>query len=110
MKVNALDFYSRVITVSNNIVSFFIVNPTDFRYERCKKIIDGLKEVNEKLPDNNYKQDNWSMLTQAGSILFNLSTLIFDAKIERLNGPEYRNRKITITCSSSLFKRLRTVK
>lgn len=107
MNINAIDLHRRVITVTDNIVSFYITHPTELRYKRCKKILDRLKDVSEELPDNQYKHDNWSMLLTARSILTNVGINIFDAEIERLNGPDYRNRKVTITCSSSLYKRLR---
>lgn len=107
MKVKAFDLHRRVITVSDYIVSFYLVNPTELRYKRCKKIIDGLKMVNDELVDNKYRHDNWSMLMTASQILTNVGVLIFDAKTERLIAPDYRNRKVTIVCSSNSFKRLR---
>lgn len=110
MKVKTIDLYRRIITVSDNIVSYFIFNPTELRYERCKKILDRLKEVSEELPDNEYKHDNWLMLMTALDILTNIGINIYDAEIKKLDGPTHRNRKISITCSSSLFKRLRSAK
>lgn len=109
MKVKAFDLHRRVITVSDYIVSFYLVNPTELRYKRCEKIIDGLKMVNAELVDNEYRHDNWSMLVTASQILTNVGVLIVDAKTERLIAPDYRNRKVTIVCSSNRFKRLRPV-
>lgn len=110
MKVKAIDLFSRVITVSDYITSYYVVNPTRLRYERCKKILVKLNKVNEELPDNEYRHDNWTMLMTASTILCNLHTLIYESQSEKLNEPAFKNRKTTIICSSSCYKRLRPAK
>lgn len=98
--IKAIDFYRRMIKVSGNIVSFYLVNPTECRYERCKKILDRLMEFNDNTHDNEYRHDIWNMLFTTKTILTNIGTVIFDAKSKKQIAPQYRNRKVTLELSN----------
>lgn len=97
-------FYRRVIKVSGNIVNFFIANPTEHRYERLKKILDRMLDINDNTSsDNKYRQANWNRLITAKLILSNVGTIVFDGRVEKLTAPAYRNRKVTIECGTYLL-------
>lgn len=94
-------FYCRVIKVSGSIVNFFIVNPTEHRYERLKKILDRMFDINDNTSsDNKYRQTNGNRLITAKLILSNVGAIVFDGRVEKLIAPAYRNRKVTIECGT----------
>lgn len=99
-----IKFYRRIIKVSENIVNFFIVNPTEHRYERLKKILDRMLDINDNTSsDNKYRRDNMNMLITAKQILSNVGTIVFDGRVEKLIAPAYKNRIVTIECGTYLL-------
>lgn len=106
MKDNNKEFYSRVVKVTTNIIGYYYVCPLFHWYNRLIKILERLKEINDKLDDNDeYRHDNWNMLITVESVLQKLMIITFDAQTERLYAPKYRDRKVTIelgTCCLSL--------
>lgn len=106
MKIDYTEFRNRVNKVCDNILSFYFVNPTEHRYERLKKILDRMLDINDKhSSDNEYRRDNWNMLITAKQILSNVGAIVFDGRVEKLTAPvpAYRNRIVTIECGTSLL-------
>lgn len=97
MKVNNKEFFFRIVKITTNIVGYYYVCPTFHRYDRLIKILERLEEINDKLDDNDkYRHDNWSMLTTVKSVLQKLMIITFDARVEHIDAPRHRNRKVNV--------------
>jgi len=104
MYINKLEkFYRRVIKVSDNIVGYYIDNPSYHRYVRLKKILTTLLDINENLVDNPYRSANYHSLSTARSILVKVGTMVYESKSEHVDGKPYKNRKVTIICGTEFL-------
>lgn len=108
MKNRALQFYSAIVYLASNIVSFYLINPTESRYRRLRAIIKGAKIKNESIPDNKYMRINFEILETVDEILFNVRLAKREAKAEHIDDSRLMDRKATFTfgtCCLSLKSR-----
>lgn len=100
--VDQNEFTRRVQSVTTDIISYYIVNPSDIRYKRLRKIIVEMFSLNEKLiTDRDMRQNNWMALFTADNILFSLRSTIYQATANHNTAcSRLRDRHVELVCGT----------